>query len=353
MKKKILASILAMTFAVSLTACGVSKNNDGNSKEPEKLEEKLVIYSTHPEDLLEFVATKFEDETGVEVEFINLKGELADRVKAEKENPQADIMYGSASSVFLELKNDDLFESTEPTWAKDLDPMFKDKDGMWYGTIQTPIMLCYNKEMLNEDTAPKDWSDLTKEEYKDLLVFRNGLSSSAKAMYSSLLYGFDKENKLDDGFEYLKALDKNTKKYFNSESLQFQAIGRKEAAITFAPLNSIITNRDKNNLPLEIIDSESGSLVITDGIAVIKNAPHKNAAKAFLEFAGSLETQIELANEFNRMPTLSAALENSPAWMSENKYKAMDVDWTVLSEKQSEWMQKWDSEIKDATKDVE
>ncbi|MBD7915380.1 extracellular solute-binding protein [Clostridium sp. Sa3CUN1] len=353
MRKKILASILAMTFAVSLTACGVNKNDDNTPKETEKLEEKVVIYSTHPENLLEFVATKFEEETGVEVEFINLKGELADRVKAEKENPQADIMYGAASSVFLELKKDDLFESFEPTWANDLDPMFKDKDGTWYGTIQTPVMLCYNTEMLTEDTAPKDWSDLTKEEYKDLLVFRNGLSSSAKAMYASLLYGFDKENKLDDGFEFMKALDKNTKKYFNSESLQFQAIGRKEAAITFAPLSSIISNRDENNIPLEIVDAESGSLIITDGIAVIKNAPHKNAAEAFLEFAGSPEIQAELANNFNRMPTLSEALENSPAWMSENKYKAMDVDWTVLAEKQSTWIQKWDSEIKDASKDVE
>ena len=30
----------------------------------------------------------------------------------------------------------------------------------------------------------------------------------------------------------------------------------------------------------------------------------------------------------------------------------MDVDWSVLAKNQSDWMQKWDSEIKNTAKDV-
>ncbi len=79
---------------------------------------------------------------------------------------------------------------------------------------------------------------------------------------------------------------------------------------------------------------------------MIKNSKHPNAAKKFLEFAGSKKIQSKLATEFNRMPTLNSAIEQSPQWMKEIDYKVMDVDWKVLSEKQSQWMQKWDSEIK-------
>lgn len=71
-----------------------------------------------------------------------------------------------------------------------------------------------------------------------------------------------------------------------------------------------------------------------------------------MEYVGSAETQAKIANEFNRVPTLKAALENSPKWMSETTYKAMDVDWSVLAKNQSDWMQKWDSEIKNTAKDV-
>lgn len=358
--KKVISIVLATCLAFSLGACG-SKNNASNNKntgnetkqeEKAELEDKLVIYSTHEEALLEFVATEFENQTGVNVEFLNLKGELADRVLAEKDDPQADIMYGGASSVFIELEQKDVFEKTETSWAGELNPLFKDESGLWYGTIQTPVMMFYNSEMLTSEQAPKDWSDLVKPEFESQLVFRNAGSSSAKAMYSSLLYQYDKEGKLEEGWDFMKSLDKNTKKYYNSGSLQFQAIGRQEASVSFAVLSSIVDNKEKG-LPLEIVDSESGSPVITDGIAMIKGAKNPNAAEAFVEFAGSAEMQAKLAKEFNRMPTLDSAIENSPQWMKDSKYKVMDVDWKVLSEKQSDWMQKWDSEIKDASKQGE
>lgn len=346
--KKIISIILGATLVLSLTGC--SPKEDITQEQSKELEENLVIYSTHPEDLLEVVATDFEEETGVNVEFINLKGELGEKVIAEKNDPQADIMYGGSSATYLELINENVFEKTEPSWAKDLDPLFKSEDGLWYGTIQTPVMMFYNSEMLTKEEAPTDWSDLTDERFKDQLVFRNAGSSSAKATYSSLLYQYDKDGKINEGWEYMKALDKNTKKYYESGSLQFQAIGRKEASVSYAVLSSIIENKN-NGLPLEIVDAKSGSPVITDGVAKLKNCKNKNAADAFIEFVGSPKTQAKIANEFDRMPTLQAAIENSPQWMKDSKYKAMDIDWSVLAEKQGEWMQKWDSEIKDINKE--
>lgn len=316
------------------------------------LEDKVVIYSTHGEDMLELVATAFEEETGVKVEFINLKGELAERVRAEKENPQSDVMYGGASSIFMELKADDLFAAFEPTWAGTLNPLFKDGENYWFGTIQTPVMMFYNTEVIAPEDAPKDWADLIKEQYKDQLVFRNALSSSARATYSSLLQQFEMTSTLDAGWEFMKQLDQNTKQYYGSESLMFQAVGRKEASISYAPLNSIIDNKVNNNMPLEVVNAVSGSPIITDGIAVINNAPHPNAAKAFVEFAGSAKVQAMLATEFNRMPTNPDALASSPEWMGAFEINAMNVDWADLASKQSEWMQKWDTEIKDSNKDA-
>ena len=316
------------------------------------LEEKVVVYSTHGESMLELVADAFQKETGVKVDFINLKGELADRVRAEKANPQSDVMYGAPSSVFLELKAEDLFAPFTPSWAGEINPLFKDADGYWIGTIQTPVLMFYNSEMLTKENAPKDWSDLTDPQYKDLLISRNALSSSARATYAALLQQFEKKNDLDGGWRFLKAMDGNMKRYYGSGSLLFQATGRKEAAISFAVLNSIIDNKMNNQMPIEPISAQSGSPVITDGIALIKGAKNPNAGKAFIEFAGSPKIQSLLAKEFNRLPTHPTAIANAPKWMSEIQFKVMDVDWGALSDKQSEWMQKWDAEIKDTGKDT-
>ena len=362
--KKFTKLMTMLLVAGTLTACGTSttppvtgENNTNvdttTPTEVEKvLEDRLVIYSTHSEELLEFVADAFEAETGVEVDFINLKGELAEKVLAEKDDPQADVMYGGASSIFAELTEKDAFMQTTPEWNDQLSELFKDANGYWYGTIQTPVMMFYNHEMLTEEEAPKDWNDLILPEFEGQLVFRDGGSSSAKAMYASLLYQYYKIDDMDAGWAFMQALDNNTKKYYSSGSLQFQAVGREEASVSFAVLSAIIDNKN-NGLPLTIVDAISGSPVITDGVAVINNAKHPNAAEAFVAFVGSEEMQAKIAIAFDRMPTLPAALKASPEWMQGLDYRVMDVDWGVLAKEQSDWMQRWDMEIKDNSKQAD
>lgn len=384
MMKKVLSTLMAMIMVLALAACGLETETpeatteaaktteattaaeavteaaetseaatEAPAEEAAELEDKVVIYSTHGESMLEMVAVGFEEATGVKVEFINLKGELADRVRAEKGNPQSDVMFGGASSVFMELQTEELFEAYEPSWGSIVDPLFKDADNYWIGTIQTPVMICYNTEVIAPENAPKDWSDLVNEEFAGQLVFRNALSSSARATYSSLLQQYELAGDLDAGWAYMEALDANVKQYYGSGSLMMQAVGRQEAGITYSTLNSIMDNKLNNNIPLEVVNAESGSPIITDGIALIAGAQHPNAAKAFIDYAGSAEVQAQLANEFNRMPTNPDAIAASPAWMGEIEITPMNVDWADLATKQSEWMQKWDAEVKDTAKDPE
>lgn len=344
MKKGI--NMLAASLALSITVGTASLF-------AADLEKKVVVYSTHEEALLETVADAFTAETGVKVDFINVKGALADRVRAEKNNPQSDVMYGAPSSVFLELKGEGLFDAFTPSWADKIAPVFKDTESYWYGTIQTPVMMFYNTEMISAEDAPKDWYDLTDPKYAGKLIFRSALSSSARATYSAILQQFEKKGQFDAGWQFMKDLDANTKGYYGSGSMLFQAVGRQEAAVSFMVLSEISKNRIQNQMPIETIDAASGSPVITDGIALIHKGPHPEAGKAFIEFAGSAKIQAILARKFNRLPTHPDALADSPEWMAEVKIKVMDVDWQELASKQSAWMQKWDAEVKDSAKDVD
>jgi len=349
--------ILILSLAACLPAKETSANNEDNHAETEntgteeKLEDKLVIYSTHPEDMLEVIADGFTNKTGVKVDFINLKGELADRVRAEKDNPQADIMYGGASSLFITMSEDGIFESIEPTWFGALDDDFKDANGRWFGVMKTPVTLFYNSETLSEEEAPKSWADLADSKYKGKIVSRDYVSSSQRAAMVALLDYYSSKSSFEDGVNYLKTLDQNTKNYHGSGSLHFQDVGKGDAPISYGVLSAIIDNANKNDMPLEVIDAEEGSVIITDAIAAIKNAPHPNAAEAFVEYAGSEEVQIKLANEFNRMPTLDSAVTKCPEWM-QIPLKSMKVDWKNVAENELDWLNLWDTEIRDSGKDV-
>lgn len=366
MKKRWFSALLMGTMILSLAACGgadsssskdgsVSEESTESTEEPgeeaEELEDVVVVYSTHPEELLETIGDAFTEETGVEVEYINLKGELADRVRSEKDNPQADIMFGGDAATYMQLNGEECFDSADPAWASELSDDYKDADGKWFGTIKTPVMMFYNTEHMSAEEAPSDWSDLADDEYKDKIVTRDSLSSSMRSAITALIYNISQNDSEDAAWDYIQKLDANTKNYYNSGSMMYEAVGKGEAPVSIAVLNDIITNRDKNGLPVEVIDAKSGAIVLTDCIAKIKNAPHPSAADAFLEFAGSAGTQAMVANEFSRLPALDSALPDCPEWM-QTEYKSMELDWVAIGENQSDWLEKWETDYLDADKAV-
>lgn len=352
MKRKMLAVLLAGAMVCSLVACGNSSEKeqeaDTNTEDTKKeLEDTLVVYSTHSEDMLEVISDAFTKETGVEVEFINLKGELADRVRSEKENPQADVMFGGDTATYMLLQEEGCYEATNPSWADDLAEDYQDADGYWYGTYKTPVVMCYNSDLMTAEEAPKDWEDLTNEAYAGQIITRDSLSSSMRSTIAALVSYYMENESEEAAWDYIEGLCGNIKNYYNSGSMMFQALGKGEAAVSIAVLDNIIDNRDNNDMPLEVIDAKSGAITITDCIAAIKDAPHPNAAAAFIDFVGSAACQELVANEFNRMPTLDAALENAPEWMKDG-YEPMKLDWSLISKNQSEWLEKWETDYIDA-----
>lgn len=335
-------------MTLSFAACSTESSNGNNSAE---LEDTLVIYTTHSEEMLDVIANAFTEKTGVEVEFINLKGELADRVRSEKDNPQADIMFGGDTATYMLLQEEGCYEATKPTWADEVADMYKEADGYWYGTYRTPMVLFYNSNMMTAEEAPTDWADLADAAYADKIVTRDSLSSSMRSTICSLIAYNAAQNGEDAAWSYIESLSGNTKNFYNSGSMMFQAVGKGEAAIFMAVINDVITNRDKNEMPLEMVIPESGAVVITDCIAAIKDAPHPNAAAAFIEFVGGAEGQLLTAKEFNRMPVLESVLADCPEWM-QTAFSVLDVDWNEISANQSAWLEKWETNYVDAAKTV-
>lgn len=381
MRKNLACTLMLTALIMSVTGCGsktaevetakgsesteANETTEAKKEELEKsstevaettsestdLEDSLVIYSTHPEELLEAIGDAFTEKTGVNVEFINLKGELADRVRSEKENPQADIMFGGDTATYMLLQSEGCYSPVETSWSDKIDDPYKEKEGYWYGTYRTPMVLFYNSEAMTEEEAPKDWIELAKEEYKDKIVTRDSLSSSMRSTILSLVQYISANEGEEAAWSYIDTLGQNTKNYYNSGSMMFQAVGKGEASISMAVINDVIKNRDKNEMPLNMVIPSSGAVVITDCIAAINNAPHPNAAKAFVEFVGSEECQVMAANDFNRMPIYDDILDQCPEWM-QTEFSALPVDWNKISENQSDWLEKWETNYLDASKAV-
>lgn len=355
--KKVLSLmlVLIMAAAVILTGCGNSTQGTDVKQEPKKdekkLEQKLVIYSPHGKEILEYYAQKFEKDKGVKVEWLFLGAqECYDRIKSEKDNPQADVFFGGPSSMFMKAKSEGLLQPYKPSWDSKVDAIFKDSESYWYGNWQTPVVLFYNNMLLKPEEAPKDWGDLLDSKWKDKVLVRYPLASgSMRALFTSLIYDKYKTTKdTKDAFEFLKKLDANTKEYSNSSAVVFQAIAKGEGTVSMWALPDVQTQIAKN-MPFTVVMPASGSPVITDAMGIVKGAKNINAAKEFIEYISNEEESIYEAKTFNRIPSRTDVLSKCPEWMSQ-KIKAMDVDWKLLSEKETEWLKYWDENIKAAAK---
>src|SRR6185436_13977036 len=80
---------------------------------------KLLIYTPHGQDLLkDFVARYKSEHSDVDVQFLDMGSrEILERVRAERNRPQADLWWGAAHTTFQTAAEETLLASYRPTWA--------------------------------------------------------------------------------------------------------------------------------------------------------------------------------------------------------------------------------------------
>lgn len=362
MKNKKRASILttlSISAALMLSACSSEQGSSSSSeKEPgekeNKLEEKVVIYSPHGKDILSKFEQQFEEKYQIDVEWLDMGSqEILDRIRSEKNNPQADVWWGAPSVNFDQAKDEGLLKPYEPSYAGSLAEGFHDPEWHWSGTSQTPEVIMYNSKELSEDEAPKDWDELLDPKWKDEIIIRYPLASGTmRTIFSAMIYRDFKESKdTAAGYEWLEKLDANTKEYAANPEMMYNKVAKGEGKLSVWAMPDVVMLKENKNYPFEFIIPESGTPVLTEGIAVVNDAPHPKAAEAFYEFVNTPEAAKILAEEFYRIPTRDD-VEGLPEWITETEIKSMDIDWKVFQENSDSWMKYWDENIKSGEKEI-
>jgi len=347
-----------MAMILFLTACASNEKDSkeskaGGKKSGEDLEDKVVVYSPHGKDILTKFQEKFKQEYGVEVEWLDLGSqEILDRVRAEKNNPQADIWWGGPSTTFDQGKDDELLEAYEPKYASALEEGAHDKEWFWSGTSKTPEVIMYNSKELTKEEAPQDWDDLLDPKWKDKIIIRYPLASGTmRTIYSAMIYpDFKETGSPEKGYEWLKKLDENTKEYSANPELMNNKIAKGEGLVSVWNMPSTVQMREAQNYPFDFIIPKSGTPVLTEGIALVKGGKNPKAAKAFYEFVNTPEAAKILADEHYRIPTRTD-VKDLPDWITKTEIKEMDIDWKVFQEHSDEWMKYWDENIKNSKKE--
>ena len=125
--KRLFAALLAATSLLALTACGggkteAPKTDDSKTEQPAESSgsKELSVYTAFPESEVIYYFNKFEQETGIKINYVRLSaGEMLTRVEAEKDNPQATLMFGGSTDNYIAAVDKGLLEAYQSTiWTR-------------------------------------------------------------------------------------------------------------------------------------------------------------------------------------------------------------------------------------------
>ena len=318
-------------------------------------ERTLLIYTPHGQDMLrDFVARYKQAHPEVNVQFLDMGSqEVLARLRAERNRPQADLWWGASHMTFQTAAEENLLSPYRPTWADKIPEGSRDPQDRWYGTYQTPEVIVYNTQLVRPEDAPRDWDDVLDAKWRDRVLIRNpNPSDSMRVIFGAMIWRFYKDtNSTSGGYDWLRRLDANVHEYTVDGTLLMQKLARGEGAISLWNMPDVMIYKDQKGLTqLAYTIPSSGTPVITDGIAIVKGAPHEEEARRFYEFVTSPESITYAAQKYYRLPIRTDIDRTKlPAWMNE-PFKQMEVNWDLLRRDGGEWLRYWDAEIKGRSK---
>lgn len=328
-----------LSLSALLLAC-----NDGRTP--------LVVYSPHGNYLLGLFERQFEAvHPDVDVRWLDMGSqEVLDRLRAERANPQADVWFGGPSTIFARGMRDSLLEPFRPSWAAATDRSGWGPGDHYFAAYQTPAVIIYAREAVTAEEAPQDWDDLLDPKWQGKVLIRDPLASGTMRAVWGMIIERELRRTGDTaaGFAWLRRLDANTREYVLNGPILNQKLVRQEGLVSAWDLPDVLLNI-RDGLQLGYVFPRSGSPVIPDAIGVVRGTRHRELARQFVEFIGTVDAQLAAAREVARLPARrDLPPDQVPEWVGEvrARLRVADVDWAMLEQRGAEWMQYWDRNVR-------
>ncbi|MDH3912960.1 MAG: putative 2-aminoethylphosphonate ABC transporter substrate-binding protein [Rhodospirillales bacterium] len=259
---------------------------------------ELTVYTAvEAEDLKRYAEAFNEDYPDIEIKWVrDSTGIVTAKLLAEKNNPQADVVWGLAATSLLLMKGEGMLEPYAPKGLDKLDPKFRDKDNppSWTGMDAWVASVCVNTVEANKNNlpTPASWKDLTKPIYKGHVAMPNPNSSGTGFLdVSSWLQIFGEKG----GWEFMDALHENISHYTHSGSKPC-----KQAAAGEVPIGVSFAFRGAKSkaagAPLEIVVPKEGIGWDMEATAIVAGTDKLEAAKKLVDWSITVKAN-KLYNE--------------------------------------------------------
>jgi iron(III) transport system substrate-binding protein len=277
----------------------------------------ILVYTALETDQLKSYKDTFEKSVkDVEIRWVrDSTGVITAKLLAEKNNPQADVVFALAATSLLVLEQEGMLTPYAPKGVEALNPRFVDtkKPPMWVGMDVWGATICFNTVEAKKRNLPKpeSWKDLLKPEYKGQITMPHPASSGTGFLdVTAWLQMFGEA----EGWKYMDALHENIAQYVHSGSKPCRQAGAGEfvMGISF----EYRANATKaSGAPIDLIFPKEGVGWDMEASAIMKASKKQEAARKLMDWGVTREANELYAKGYAivAMPGVAKPLPNVPA----------------------------------------
>ncbi|BBO87535.1 extracellular solute-binding protein [Desulfosarcina ovata] len=296
---------------------------------------EVVVYTSVDQIFSQSILQDYEKQTGVEVKAVydveaaKTTG-LVNRLIAEKNRPQCDVFWNSEIGKTIVLREKGVLAPYASPAAKEIPAFLVDKDKCWTGFAARARVLVYNTDMIKEGDLPESIFGLTEPQWRGKVAMAYPLFGTTATHTAAMFTTFGEEKAKN----YLQALKANEVVIVDGNSVVRDLVVEGRLPIGFTDTDDVNVAIQAGK-PVKMLYPDKkgvGTLLIPNTVALIKNAPHPEEGKKFIDYLLSKEIESKLSfSESANMPVRDGVKtpDHVPAYSS---IKAMEVDYYQVAE---------------------
>ncbi|WP_227428756.1 extracellular solute-binding protein [Psychrobacter sp. I-STPA6b] len=309
--------------------------------------EKVTIYSSRNEQLIQPLLDKFTAETGTPVELVTDKeGPLMARLEAEGENTPADMLLTVDAGNLWQAGEKGLLQPLKSSIVNENVPeKYRDADDLWTGLSLRARTIFYDPSKV-QPTDLSTYADLADPKWKGKLCLRTSKKVYNQSLVASMIehYGADKTEEIVKGWVANLAAP-----VFSNDTKLLEAIDAGQCEVGIA--NSYYYGRileDNPSFPVKLFwanqgdgADDFGTHVNVSGAGIIKNADNVVGARQLIEWLSSDQAQSIYASADKEYP-VKPGTDESEMLKSWGPFKQDDINVSIFGKRQAEAIQLMD-----------
>ncbi len=255
-------------------------------------ERRITLYTSVDQPIAAPIVEIFERQTGIKVTLVtdteaSKSVGLAERLRAEKSDPQCDVWWGNEPFHTINLAEEGLFQPYESPAANEIEPRYRDVQHRWTGNGLRARVIA--RSIRDSSGSISSIAQLSNPTFKGKLAIARPTAGTTGGHVAALFVAWGDER----ATAFFRGLHANQIKLLGGNGAVAEAVGNGTAVLGLTDNDDVAAmQREGGQLEPILPDQDSaGTLMIPTTVALVANATHPGDARKLVDYL--LSKQVE------------------------------------------------------------